>query len=76
MGFNAKTVLVKSGDTLWSIAKQHLGDGARWSEIYQRNKDAITARQPTRRLRHLTGPDLIYPGTPLVIECAQQGGQS
>src|SRR5205823_1391866 len=28
---------VQSGDSLWDIAKQHLGDGSRWHEIYNLN---------------------------------------
>ena len=43
-------VTVKPGDTLWGIAQQKLGDGSRWREIYELNKDKIE------------DPDLIYPG--------------
>ena len=28
---------VQQGDTLWDIARRHLGDGSRWQEIYDRN---------------------------------------
>lgn len=41
---------VKSGDTLWGIAQKALGDGSRWREIYELNKDQIQ------------NPDLIFPG--------------
>lgn len=34
---------VKSGDSLYSIAKAMLGDGSRWKEIYNLNKSAIDA---------------------------------
>lgn len=34
---------VKSGDSLYSIAKAMLGDGNRWMEIYNLNKSAIDA---------------------------------
>ena len=44
------TVTVKSGDCLWSIAQEKLGDGSRWPEIHELNKDQIK------------DPDLIYPG--------------
>ena len=32
---------VQRGDSLWKIAKEQLGDGTRWGEIYQANRDAI-----------------------------------
>ena len=34
---------VKSGDTLWGIAKKHYGDGSKWNKIYNANKSAIEA---------------------------------
>lgn len=51
-----KTYVVKPGDTLWAIAKLTLGDGSRWREIYEANRDVI-------------GPDpnLIIPGQELRI---------
>lgn len=50
-----KTYTVQEDDTLWSIAKKYLGDGSRWSELYELNKDIID------------DPDLIYPGWVLKI---------
>jgi nucleoid-associated protein YgaU len=44
---------VKSGDSLWKIAKHHYGDGNQWRRIYEANKDTIK------------DPDLIYPGQEL-----------
>lgn len=35
------TYTVKSGDCLWNIAKKYLGDGSRYNEIYNLNKDKI-----------------------------------
>lgn len=51
-----KVYTVKSGDTLWGIAKLHLGNGAKWQLIYDLNKAVI-------------GPDanLIKPGQKLVM---------
>ena len=51
-----KTYTVKPGDTLWAIAKKTLGDGGRWREIYNKNRNVI-------------GPDpnKIYPGQVLRI---------
>ena len=51
-----KTYTVKSGDTLWAIAKQALGDGGRWREIYNNNADVIGK-----------DPNLIRPGQVLRI---------
>ncbi len=48
---SATTYTVKSGDSLWAIAKQYLGDGSRYNEIYELNKDTIGSN-----------PNLIYPG--------------
>ena len=35
------TYTVKKGDTLWAIAKEKLGAGSRYAEIYNLNKDLI-----------------------------------
>jgi LysM repeat protein len=36
-----KTYTVKSGDTLWNIAKKNLGNGSRYTEIFNLNKSKI-----------------------------------
>ncbi len=46
-----KTYTVKSGDTLYAIAKQVLDDGTRWKEIYSANTGVIGKN-----------PNTIYPG--------------
>jgi nucleoid-associated protein YgaU len=33
---------VKSGDTLWKIAKAHYGDGSLYPEIFNANQDVLT----------------------------------
>ena len=43
-------VTVHAGDSLWSIADEHLGSGDRWPEIYALNRAAVGA-----------DPDLIRP---------------
>jgi LysM repeat protein len=47
--------IVKSGDSLWSIAKKYYGDGAKYNKIYNANKDKIK------------NPALIMSGQKLVI---------
>jgi LysM repeat protein len=49
---------VKSGDTLWNIAKKYYGDGSKYTKIYEANKDKIK------------NPNLIYVGQVLVIPSA------
>lgn len=49
------TCTVVSGDSLWKLAQKHLGNGSRYTEIYNLNKDVIKS------------PDLIYPGQVLKL---------
>ncbi|MEM7505117.1 MAG: peptidoglycan-binding protein LysM [Pseudomonadota bacterium] len=46
---------VEKGDTLWAISSKHLGNGARYEEIFEANKPM------------LSHPDKIYPGQMLRI---------
>jgi nucleoid-associated protein YgaU len=39
----ARTHVVKEGESLWKIAKQELGSGARWNEIYTANRDVLSS---------------------------------
>ncbi|HEY3673049.1 MAG TPA: LysM peptidoglycan-binding domain-containing protein [Acidimicrobiia bacterium] len=57
--------VVQSGDTLWDIAQQHLGDPYRWTEIYDLNQ-----RQPQPDGASLTDPHWIYPGWTLQLPIA------
>lgn len=50
------TYTVKSGDSLWAIAKKYLGDGSRYPELYDLNKDTIGS-----------DPNRIYPGQTFTI---------
>lgn len=49
------TVTVQPGHTLWAIAKGELGDGIRYVQVYEANREAIR------------DPDLIYPGQVFTI---------
>lgn len=51
-----KSYTVKSGDSLWKIAQKHLGDGSKWREIYEKNKDVVGGN-----------PNLIYPGQQYIL---------
>lgn len=52
---NAGAYLVVRGDSLWLIAKNQLGSGNRWREIYELNKGV------------LADPQLIYAGQKLAM---------
>jgi len=54
-GAGAKTYTVKAGDTLSKIAREHLGDGNAYMQIFNANKD------------QLTDPDKIRPGQVLKL---------
>ncbi len=51
----AVTVTVQPGFTLWGIAKQNMGDGTMFVQVYEANKDKIK------------NPNLIYPGQILTL---------
>jgi len=38
-----RSYTVKSGDSFWKIADSELGDGNRWREVYELNKDEVSA---------------------------------
>ena len=50
-----RTYTVVAGDSLSKIAKKIYGDGGRWKEIFEANRDKIK------------NPDLIHPGQVLKI---------
>ncbi|WP_062204007.1 BTAD domain-containing putative transcriptional regulator [Streptomyces sp. NBRC 109706] len=57
-------------DTLWGVAERHLGDGLRYKEIFQLNKDRL---QPDGS--RLTEASLIRPGWILQMPADAQGGE-
>ncbi|MEB3205509.1 MAG: LysM domain-containing protein [Candidatus Sericytochromatia bacterium] len=46
-------IRVRRGDSLWTLARKHLGSGKRWRTLYRLNRDTIAR------------PELIYPGQKL-----------
>lgn len=58
---------VESGDTLWGIASSNLGDGCRYTEIYDMNQDVI---ESTARDHGFDSSDYghwIWPGEVLIL---------
>ncbi len=54
--------VVERGESLWSIADDHLGDSTRWPEIYEVNEGRTFGDGRT-----LADPDLIHPGWELEL---------
>ena len=52
------TITVQPGFTLWGIAKQELGEGVMYVQVFNANKDQIK------------NPDLIYPGQVFTLPSA------
>ena len=59
--------VVKSGDCLWNIAKAFYGDGSRWKEIYEANKQVIEDRAVKSGKESSSNGHWIFPGTKLII---------
>ncbi len=55
-----RSYTVRSGDNLWNIAKDNLGDATKWNDIYKMNADVLGAN-----------PDLIRPGTTIQLPGAE-----
>ncbi|NVP02404.1 BON domain-containing protein, partial [Photobacterium damselae subsp. damselae] len=52
---NVTYYIVEDGDSLWKIAEKTLGNGAKYEQIFEENKEVIQ------------NPDLIFPGQKLRI---------
>ncbi|MFN3428585.1 MAG: peptidoglycan-binding protein [Candidatus Sericytochromatia bacterium] len=52
---HAATVTVNPGDTLFKLAQRTLGDGHRWQELFNANRDQVS------------NPNLIFPGMVLKV---------
>lgn len=62
-----RTYTVQNGDSLWSIAQNQLGNGSRWQEIYNLNKDQISDPNVISKGQKLKLPQYAK-GTKGVIE--------
>lgn len=58
---------VKSGDTLWAIAKKFLGSGSKWKTIYNANKSTIEKTAKKHGYASSATGHWIFPGTKLTI---------
>lgn len=61
-----KTYTIKSGDSMWSIAQQKLGDGSSWKELYEYNKEALDNEAKKYGVTSNNG-SYIYPGVTIKI---------
>lgn len=48
--------VVKEGESLWKIAKAELGNGGRWKEIYEANKDVLSSPEAVKKGQKLRIP--------------------
>ena len=62
-----KTYTVKSGDSLWAIAKKQLNDASRASELYKLNKTVIENTAVKYGRKSSSSGKWIYPGTVLQL---------
>lgn len=58
---------VRSGDTLWAIAKAKYQNGAKWTVIYEANKSVIEDEAKKHGKKSSSNGHWIYPNTKLVI---------
>ena len=61
---------IKSGDTLWNIAKQKLGNGSKWTALYDTNKTVIENAAKARGKASSNNGHWIFAGTVITIPTA------
>lgn len=70
-GVENAVVTVQRGDTLWSLAEEHLGDGQEWRSIADLNEGARMVDGTT-----FTSADLLRPGWELAVPVTLDAGSS
>lgn len=66
-GSGENSYTVKSGDTLWDLARSFYGDATKYSTIYNANRDKIEEEAKRRGKESSNGGYWIFPGTELTI---------
>ena len=61
------TYVIKNGDTLWGIAKNHYGNGAKWTVIYEANKQTIEDAAKAHGKNSSMNGHWIWANTTLII---------
>ncbi|NSX55808.1 LysM peptidoglycan-binding domain-containing protein [Parasulfitobacter algicola] len=64
MFLNGKPYIVKRGDTLWSIAKNHFGSGYQWRNIFVFNNGPIAQ---SHGAVCINDPDILRPGDCIML---------
>ena len=64
---SSSSYTIKNGDNLWKIAKNKLGDGTKWTTIYEANKDIIESTAKKYGKTSSNNGWWIYPGVTLTI---------
>lgn len=72
----SSTYTIKSGDTLWGIARKFYGDGTKWKTIYDANKDIIESTAKKYGRKSSDNGHWIYPGVTLTIPGVSGSGSA
>lgn len=64
---NTTSYTIKSGDTLWGIAKRFYSNGSKWPTIYNANKDIIESTAKSRGYKSSNNGWWIFPGVTIKI---------